>query len=137
MSEIIFRLINDGKVVGYEKHEGGRIYHCQPCADNKYLPFAEMDILTLHFDNGKEWYHPYYIPHTRKDRWTGLKYDSGRLMFERDKTEDEHGEKGTVLYYEGEAQFRVFIEGLGSYEISDIKGLTFLGIEGVDDKGEK
>jgi hypothetical protein len=127
MSEIIHRLIDevDGKmkVVGYEKHEDGKIYH------KKWIGGPYRDIMPKQIKCGAK---SSYIPHTRKDRWTGLTYADGRLVFERDLTEDEFGETGQILYYEGEAQYRVLIKGLGSFKISDNSGLTFLGIEGID-----
>jgi hypothetical protein len=69
------------EVVGYEKHENGKIYHRLP--DNK----KGKDILNVRcdFNMGCEGHHRFYIKHDRKDRYTGLDYPDGGKVFENDK----------------------------------------------------
>jgi hypothetical protein len=101
MEEILYRLLQqlpDGsfKVVGYEKHEGGRIYHLPIFylnrinyktpdrrkfkVDDKELGLAWNDVYFI-----KDRHYPHYsrTPHDRKDMYTGVTV-GGEKVFQRD-----------------------------------------------------
>jgi hypothetical protein len=84
-----------------------------------------------------------YIDHHLKDRWTGLAYPSGRLVFERDRilinapVIDDYGhpakeEKNVCIQYSNElGMYRCDPGGWVFYNSIKFWFLTFLGIEGV------
>lgn len=72
--EQLNRLILGDKVVGYEEHRNGKIYHSIDLEEIKYSLPIEMTL-----NNITNW-----IKHDRKDRWTGLEDKNGRKIFERD-----------------------------------------------------
>jgi len=74
MSDIIFRLIKDSKVVGYEWHlkQIGSLISIIHC-DEYYEDNPSI------FNNDE-----YPIPHDRKDRWTGAGLKNGTKIFEND-----------------------------------------------------
>jgi hypothetical protein len=133
MSEIILRLmrkVDDGyEEVGYAEFimtaTGIETFH------SKELGGARFNIK----------HNPNLIPHNRIDRWTGLKYPDGRLVFERDKVITKQGAKGCVIFKE--YMFKVVIpEWIGKHGFRHIyrentllhargMGIAFLGIEGA------
>jgi len=72
--EILFRLIRDGKVVGEERHHGcietGCIHIQHRTKKGDWADVVENPEC--------------YIPHDRKDLWTGLDDKNWRKIFERD-----------------------------------------------------
>lgn len=60
---LISELYKDDVIVGYEKHENGRIYHQSIEHDPDMKPYPFYDILTIDF-NGN---HFYYIEHDDKN----------------------------------------------------------------------
>ena len=78
MDNIMFRLIKDGKVVGYEKHEGGKILHSDISSPELYYNILAVDY------KGNTYY---YIPHDSKDMYIGIKDKDGEELFEDDVCE--------------------------------------------------
>jgi hypothetical protein len=88
---ILFRLMKDGKVVGYEKH----IYRE---ADED----SDADMTIWHAKPNKHYWHILagnYIPHDRKDRYTGIDVD-GEKLFERDILYDEMAKGRWVIEWD-------------------------------------
>jgi hypothetical protein len=72
--------MKDGKVVGYEKHENGKIWRIKPECVNKRVLWCCIE------EEGEITPLAWYIPHDREDRYTGIDVD-GEKLFERDEVE--------------------------------------------------
>jgi len=108
--EIKFRLIKDGKIVGYEYH----------------IPrLGRMQIKYSHVNT--DWGNPlklsYVIVHDRKDQYTGFK-DKNKEIYERDIVEGKRPDSGETL-----RGYVWFDEGCGAWVVKsfDGHGWCFLG----------
>jgi hypothetical protein len=117
---ILFRLIKDGKVVGYEKHENGNIYHLMP---EEYILHSKGGSTILWDgrldENGLmnlKNIHRSYIPHDRKDMWTGMVLDDGAKVFNRDRVELT---KKAWKHEEGTEVEEVRVEGIININMHD------------------
>jgi hypothetical protein len=109
--EILYRLLKrltDGsyKVVGYEWHQDGRIYHSKDIKNWNHI-FKYKVTITRNLKAGTiaTVDHNNYIPHDRKDQFTGITlYDTERTkLFERDEIELSYSDdcevtKHTIKY---------------------------------------
>lgn len=151
MDEILFRLLrnlDDGsyEVVGYEKHEGGAIYHSKDMEQwGDIMQLTYIETLKEHAlcptDTYTKACHLNYIPHDRKDIYTGIEVD-GVKLFEKDKVEVVYGDTTThTIQYCGEADYPAFdlspyLENCESNGIMhcmchyDVR-IKIIGIEGV------
>jgi hypothetical protein len=91
--DILYRLLKrltDGsyEVVGYEKHEGGRIYHSKDIKNWDHI-FKYKVTITRNLKAGTiaTVDHNNYIHHDRMDQFTGITLNDGTRVFERDKIE--------------------------------------------------
>ena len=138
----LMRKLPDGsfEVVGYEKHEGGRIYHAGFNSKKELLCYE--DILP-DCDGDMGW-----VKHDRKDRYTGVDID-GVKVFERDEVMQQGtrttmggwvsvtDEKGTVKYVPELAKFMaVSTMTTGGYDMNALSNPKLTGIEGVKEGGE-
>jgi hypothetical protein len=126
--EILFRLIKDGKVVGYESHSDGQIYHGKNDED-----FFDIFLMQSTFKS-KTW-----IPHDRKDLWTGLKDKNGRKIFENDKYRcfdsfiPEWGDDtGVVSWWTETCSLGLKSSGGGFLIWDAVQDIEVIGIEGVE-----
>jgi hypothetical protein len=117
------------RVVGYEKHEGGKIYQ-----SNLSMQFAEIIFKKPNPSLGdRRWVCDFYIPHDRYDIYTGITVN-GEKVFERDQFKYAYGDVGTVLYDKGE--FKVFVDNrpvaFGVHNLIDSKHWKRIGYEGQE-----
>jgi hypothetical protein len=155
MNKIINRLMRelpDGsvEVAGYSIWHKGLTYHFRESdmwsvenrlgeriKENSLTPTA-CDIDCENDDAVDMYYfNTHFIPHTRLDRWTGLKYQGGRLMFERDII-DEVGNTRIVKWHFNRWVLFAKAGGGGKPNISELRKIDlrrnfikFLSIEGV------
>jgi hypothetical protein len=130
MHNILFRLIRDGKVVGYEQYE---------YTVDRWL-YVKDDKTTSWSSN--------VIKHDRKDMWTGLEDKNGRKIFERDKCrfydmlespDEETLVDGIVVWYPikcGLILQEVKKNHKGGHYIHNwdvIDNVEVIGIEGVEE----
>jgi hypothetical protein len=156
--EILFRLIRDGKVAGFEYHQdwgaglGISIFHGPPNKDG--TPNVRKTNIFAHYTGVGQ--HPDYIEHDRKDMWTGLEDKNGRKIFENDKLKysrlNKRGKQkdlgdlihvGKILFDSKNYGFRFYYKfpSGGAYSSSlcfederfDINEIEVTGIEGVEE----
>lgn len=141
MDTLLLRLVRDGKVVGYEKHEGGKILHSVNCKEwydiltvqscgIVYKPLYVSPLISYIF----------YIQHDRIDLYTGVDID-GVKVFYKDQIswlEDGVTKSGVVTCLHGGASVKysdcsdIYRElwSLSDEADGDAKA-KFIGIEGV------
>jgi hypothetical protein len=151
---ILHRLIKEGKVVGYQKQEGGRIYHLDAIHERLLYPKKTDYFYTYAHDvrecclssvsptgERRQELINFYIPHDRADTYTGVDLADGTKVFERDKVINDYEAKGTVLFEKGAFVARFlkqkdkhglpWLECAPHIDLAVKLGLTIIGIEGV------
>lgn len=144
MKEIKFRLIKNGKIVGYEKH----ILRPQ-CGEDRqnvicvcYL--TPDEILDSEAYWKCSWYNKNdYIDHDTKDQFTGLKDKNGKDSYRLDIALDEFGQKWVMTWDDGNAGFCLILLGKTLENAEDeevlmacaIKDMEIIGT--VHDKDKK
>jgi hypothetical protein len=152
---IIHRLMNekpDGsvEVVGYQKQVYGDIGHYT----DLWMVMPEDIVLPAHdiicpgaINSNACFKISAFIKHTRIDRWTGLKYPDGRLVFERDyiknndypmkwKLKVKYG-YGCWIWQRYDDDGNEFADNGSLTSILDNCSITFLGIEGIKESNNE
>jgi len=136
-TEILFRLILGDKVVGYEKHRGGIIYHGVAIDNNlsliQWRNILNIGVEKIPFAASSFPVHttPCYIHHTRKDLYTGGEID-GVKVFERDEGKVVVWEEPNSFIVEfKEGAFVAVFEHTECYLSNKLKNIKLTGIEGV------
>ena len=120
MRELKFRLIREGKVVGYEKWYPGQ---------GKPTDVTSAEPCWLYSKDGEYW-NPTYIRHDSKDQFTGLKDRNDMELFEGDVIKKHEGEYiGLTGYVEWCGTcclgYRTQYIGIGNSELIQVPWDTF------------
>ena len=120
MRELKFRLIRDGKIVGYEKWYPGQ---------GKPTDVTSAEPCWLYSKDGVYW-NPTYIRHDSKDQFTGLKDRNDMELFEGDVIKKHEGEyMGLTGYVEWCGTcclgYRTQYIGIGNSELIQVPWDTF------------
>lgn len=83
MRELKFRLIRDGKIVGYEKHTDGIICHSQPPPHNLWHSISYIACECTGYMTNDPALH-YWITHDSKDQFTGLEDKNDMDLYDND-----------------------------------------------------
>jgi hypothetical protein len=96
MRDPIFRLIKNGKIVGYELHQHGYIFHSVNCKNWEYINITGSDIGCL---QSLEVLNFRYILHDAKEQYIGIEETEGQenKIFEGHILEMVTGESGITI----------------------------------------